>query len=101
MVDVFTSEEFFRPFLGEQVQILQRHHDSLNVPEHGGQSQTEEHDEEQHGPQRRDGHLSDGLGEDDEGQTGSLHSLKPNIRAAVHLDISERLKDGRWWTSNV
>ena len=63
------------PFLREDPEVLQRLDDPFDVPEHGGQPQAEEHDEEEDGPDGRDGHLGDGLSEHDEGQTRPLHAL--------------------------
>lgn len=71
-----TCEGFFWPSLGEDVQVLQRHHDPLDAAKHGGKSETEEHNEEQHCPQRRNGHFGDGLSEHNEGQTSTFYSLK-------------------------
>lgn len=72
---LFTSDRLLRPPFREDVEILKGHHDPLYVPKHGGQSKTEEHDEEQDRPERRDRHLGDGFCEHDEGQTSSLHTL--------------------------
>lgn len=43
--------------LWDQVELLERREDSLYVAKHGGQSQTEEHNEEQYGPDLGPRHL--------------------------------------------
>lgn len=73
-----TSKDFFRPSLGQQSKILQRNYDSLYVPEHSREAETEEHDKEEDSPDRRHRHLDDGFCEHNEGQPCSLHALKKN-----------------------
>ena len=75
-VDLVTSECLFGPALGEDVEILQWNNRPFYTAKHGGQPQAEEHDEEENRPQRRHGHLGDGLCEHDEGQTCSFNTLQ-------------------------
>ena len=72
----YTCEHFFGPFLGQDVQVLQWHHNPFDTSEHGGEPQAEEHDEEEHRPKGGKGHLYDGLGEHDEGQSSSFNPLE-------------------------
>jgi hypothetical protein len=62
-----TGDGLFGPLLGEELEVLQGNQDPLDHPKHGGEAQTEEHDEEEHRPQWGEGHLGDGLREHDEG----------------------------------
>lgn len=71
-----TAENFFGPRPGQQPEVLQGNHYALNVAKHSGESEAEEHDEEEDGPERRDGHFDDGFCEHDEGQSCSLHTLE-------------------------
>lgn len=66
-----TCEELFGHPLGHHVQVEQRRQDALQIPKHGGQTQTEQHDEEEHGPHLRTRHLRHRLREHDERQTRS------------------------------
>lgn len=75
MVRVFTCEELFGHPFGHQVQVQQRRQDSLQIAEHRGQPQTEEHDEEEHGPHLWPRHLDHSLREHDERQTRSWSTL--------------------------
>ena len=45
--------------------------EGLDVGEHRVEPEGDEHEEEDEGPELRPAHLRDGLGEDDEGQTGT------------------------------
>ena len=78
------------PSLGEDPEVLQRLHHPFDVPEHGGQPQAEEHDEEEDGPDGGDGHLGDGLGEHDEGQPRPLHALGREGRISAMRDLIMR-----------
>lgn len=49
------------------VQVQQRGQDSLQTSKHGGQTQAEQHDEEEHRPHLRAWHVDHGFGEHDEG----------------------------------
>lgn len=62
-----TIRGLFWPALRENFEVLQWHQHSLDVTKHRGQSQAEEHDEEENGPNWRQGHLCDSLREDNEG----------------------------------
>lgn len=42
-----TSDGFFGPTLGENPQVLKWYQNSFDTAKHGGQAETEEHDEEQ------------------------------------------------------
>lgn len=75
-IETFTCDHIFGPLLRKDVQVLQRNHASLYASKHGWEPETEEHDEKEDRPERRNRHLSDGLCEDYEGQTCSLHPLK-------------------------
>lgn len=71
-----TSKNFFRPSLRKNSKVLKGNYHSLNVPKHSRKAKTEEHDEKEDCPERRNRHLDDGLCEHDEGQACSLHTLK-------------------------
>lgn len=61
------------------MEILQRDHYSLHAAKHGGEAKAEQHDEKEHGPQWRDGHLGNGFSKDDEGQASPLHTLRKSF----------------------
>ena len=70
-----TGDGLFGPLLGEELEVLQGNQDPLDHPKHGGEAQTEEHDEEEGGPELGAWHLYHRLGEHDEGQPCSRGTL--------------------------
>lgn len=56
--------------LGQYIEIFKGGCDSLHITKHGGETQSEEHDEEQYGPHLRGWHLYDRFSECDKSQAG-------------------------------
>lgn len=46
----FTCEELIGHPLGHQFEVMKGREDALQITKHGGQTQTEQHDEEEHSP---------------------------------------------------
>ena len=60
---------------GHDPQVQERRGHAFHVPKHGRQAQAVEHPEEEHGPDRRAGHLEHSLREDNEGQARARGAL--------------------------
>lgn len=78
-----TCQDGFRDF---QAQIEERRHDALHGPEHGAEAEGQQHEEEKDGPDRAARHVDDGLGENDERQTGALRCLNNLINKLISIE---------------
>lgn len=69
--------------LRHETEVFDRCYDSLHVAKHGGETQAEEHDEEQYGPYLGAWHLYHCFSECDKSQTCSGCSLEEEEKREV------------------
>lgn len=94
----FTWRDLIGHPLRQYVEIFEGRCDSLHIAKHWGETQSEEHDEEQYGPHLRGWHLYDGFSEGDESQARPRCRLHDKQWANTMLE-SYILARGIMWCS--